>query len=106
MSQKSYIYKGAFYTINDIDIVALCHLYPSFGLTMWSKEQRWRRDELFDTIAAPLRADPRYRDNYKELSFSSLSLLIARDSDSKNIVVQLDGKLLEHMKILYTRSII
>ena len=73
MSQKSYIYKGAFYTINDIDIVALCHLYPSFGLTMWSKEQRWRRDELFDTIAAPLRADPRYRD---KVHYGSASMCI------------------------------
>ena len=33
-------------------------------------------------------------------------LLIARDLGSKDIVVQLDGKLLEHIKILYTRSMI
>lgn len=60
--QGSYRRQTAIYTINDVDIVVLCHRYPSFGLTMWTREQRWKRDELFDTIAAPLRANPRYRD--------------------------------------------
>ena len=74
--QGSYQRKTAIYTINDVDIVALCHLYPSFGLTVWSKEQRWRRDELFENIAAPLRADPRYRDKVR---YSPSSMCIKVD---------------------------
>jgi hypothetical protein len=60
--QGSYKQQTAIYTINDIDIVAFCNLRPSFGLTMLTRGQRWRRDEIFDTIAAPLRANPRYKD--------------------------------------------
>src|SRR6266566_2009874 len=74
--QGSYRRQTAIYSINDIDIVALCHLYPSFGLTVWTKEQRWRRDELFETIAAPLRADPCYGD---KVSYGSGSMCIKMD---------------------------
>src|SRR6266568_4276046 len=38
--QGSYRRQTAIYTINDIDIVDLCHLYPSLGLTMWTNQQR------------------------------------------------------------------
>src|SRR6266446_839895 len=55
--QGSYKQQTAIYTINDVDIVACCHL-PSLPVALWS-EQRWKRDELFETIAAPLLADPR-----------------------------------------------
>jgi hypothetical protein len=58
--QGSYRRQTAIYTINDIDIVALCNLRPP----LW-KKQRWKRDELFDTIAAPLRANPRYKDKVR-----------------------------------------
>jgi len=74
--QGSYRRQTAIYIINDIDIVALCHLYPSLGLTMWTKEQRWKRDEIFDTIAAPLRADPRYRD---KVCYGNTSMCIKVD---------------------------
>ncbi len=76
----SYRRQTAIYTINDIDIVALCDLRPSFGLTVLTKEQRWRRDELFETIAAPLRADPRYRDKVR---YGSASMCIKVDLGMK-----------------------
>ncbi len=78
--QGSYRRQTAIYTINDIDIVALCDLRPSFGLTVWTKEQRWRRDELFETIAAPLRADARYRDKVR---YGSASMCIKVDLSMK-----------------------
>ncbi len=74
--QGSYRRQTAIYTINDIDIVALCHLYPSLGLTLWTNKQRWRRDELFETIAAPLRANPRYKD---KVCYQSNSMCIKVD---------------------------
>ena len=58
--QGSYRQQTAIYTINDVDIVALCQVRPSLGLWLW-EAQRWRRDEIFDTLAAPLQADPRYK---------------------------------------------
>ena len=48
---------------NDIDIVVLCELWQPgsgrFGTKTWS------RDEIFNTIAAPLFADGRYRDKVR-----------------------------------------
>lgn len=61
--QGSYKQQTAIYTINDVDIVARCSL-PSLSAALWS-EQRWRRDELFETIAASLLADPRYQDKVR-----------------------------------------
>ena len=58
--QGSYKQQTAIHSINDVDIIALCRIRPSFGLWLEEK-QRWRRDELFKTIAAPLCADPRYQ---------------------------------------------
>jgi len=58
--QGSYKQQTAIYTINDIDIVVLCHLWqPVFGS---GGSRSWSRDEIFKTIAAPLLNDGRYRD--------------------------------------------
>lgn len=72
--QGSYRQQTAIYAINDVDIVVCCHL-PSFPVALWS-EQRWKRDELFETIAAPLRADPRYQD---KIRYESASMCIKVD---------------------------
>ncbi len=54
--QGSYKQDTAIYTINDIDIVALCKLWqPGSGVS-----RSWSRDEIFDTIATPLLSDNRY----------------------------------------------
>lgn len=61
--QGSYKQDTAIDTINDIDIVVLCELWQpgsgGFGTKTWS------RDEIFNTIAAPLFADGRYRDKVR-----------------------------------------
>src|SRR5260370_11883534 len=49
--QGSYRQQTAIYTINDVDIVARCSL-PALSVALWN-EQRGRRDEVFETIAAP-----------------------------------------------------
>lgn len=72
--QGSYREQTAIYTINDVDIIARC-LLPALSVALWS-EQRWRRDELFETIAAPLLADPRYRDKVR---YESASMCIKVD---------------------------
>jgi hypothetical protein len=54
--QGSYKQQTAIYTINDVDIVALCQLWqPGSG-----GGGGYGRDQIFDLIAAPLRADGRY----------------------------------------------
>ena len=59
--QGSYRQQTAIYTINDVDIVALCRLWqPGTG-----SGKSWGRDEIFATIAAALRADARYRDKVR-----------------------------------------
>lgn len=72
--QGSYKQQTAICTINDIDIVARCHL-PAFRLTVWP-EQCWKRDEIFETIAAPLRTDSRYND---KIRYGSSSMCIKVD---------------------------
>lgn len=72
--QGSYRQQTATYTINDIDIVALCNLsYPGapggFG-------RSYGRDEIFQIIAAPLFADGRYRDKVR---YGSQSMCIKLD---------------------------
>lgn len=58
--QGSYKQSTAIYTINDIDIIALCQLWqPGDG---GGGGRTYGRHEIFDTIAAPLLADHRYRD--------------------------------------------
>ncbi len=57
--QGSYKQATAIYTINDVDIVALCTLWQPGSNSPGAKT--WTRDEIFDTIAAPLLQDGRYR---------------------------------------------
>jgi hypothetical protein len=58
--QGSYRQATAIHTINDIDIVVLCELWhpPSVGA---GAGPGWSRDDIFNTVAAPLFADGRYR---------------------------------------------
>src|SRR5437899_3008921 len=56
--QGSYRQDTAIYTINDVDIVALCKLwYPGAG---GAAAVSWSRDRIFDTVAAAIAADARY----------------------------------------------
>ena len=65
--QGSYKQDTAIYTINDIDIVALCLLwYPGSGVG-----KGWSRDEIFETVAAPLLNDWRYKDKVRYSSEST-----------------------------------
>jgi hypothetical protein len=55
--QGSYKQQTAIYSINDVDIVALCKLwFPGSGVG-----RGYNRDEIFKVIASPLMADGRYR---------------------------------------------
>lgn len=57
--QGSYRQETAIYSINDVDIVALCQLwFPASG----SNIRYWTRDQIFATIAAPLLEHGTYRD--------------------------------------------
>jgi hypothetical protein len=59
--QGSYRQNTAIYTINDVDIVALCALwYPGTN-----GGRGWSRDEIFQIIAAPLLNDGRYKDKVR-----------------------------------------
>lgn len=61
--QGSYRQQTAIYTINDVDIVALCNLrYPG---SPGGSGRSYGRDEIFRIIAAPLLADGRYRDKVR-----------------------------------------
>ncbi len=61
--QGSYRQQTAIYTINDVDIVALCNLsYPG---SSGGSGRSYSRDEIFRIVAAPLRADGRYRDKVR-----------------------------------------
>lgn len=57
--QGSYRQQTAIYTINDVDLVALCELWqpgsPGTG------GEHYGRDEIFNIVAAPLLNDGRYR---------------------------------------------
>ena len=56
--QGSYRQQTAIYSINDVDIIALCELWqPS---TAGGIGRTYGRNDIFDIIAAPLRADRRY----------------------------------------------
>lgn len=58
--QGSYRRETAIYTINDIDIVALCQLwYPPTRGAQAGPE--WGRHRIFDTIAGALMVDERYK---------------------------------------------
>lgn len=74
--QGSYRQQTAIYTINDVDLVVLCALWqPGSG-----NGGSWDRDEIFTTIAAPLRRDYRYRD---KIRYGSDSMCIKVDLDIK-----------------------
>jgi hypothetical protein len=61
--QGSYRQQTAIYSINDVDIVALCKLsYPG---SPGGYGKSYSRNEIFRIIAAPLLADGRYRDKVK-----------------------------------------
>jgi len=56
--QGSYKQETAIYSINDVDIVALCNLWqPGSG-----GGQSWSRDAIFAAVARPLLDDGRYRE--------------------------------------------
>ena len=66
--QGSYKQETAIYTINDVDIVVLCSalnnpVVPGSLGSLYGKT--WTRDMIFNTIAAPLLNDGRYRDKVK-----------------------------------------
>jgi hypothetical protein len=56
--QGSYKQDTAIYTINDVDIVALCQLWQPGGAGLGVVS--WSRDQIFATVAAPLLRDWRY----------------------------------------------
>lgn len=61
--QGSYKQDTAIYTINDVDLVVLCELWqPGSGGT---GGRSYNRDQIFDIIASPLKADGRYRDKIR-----------------------------------------
>jgi hypothetical protein len=72
--QGSYRQQTAIYTINDVDIVALCNLsYPG---SSGGSGRSYSRDEIFRIVAAPLLADGRYKDKVR---FGSHSMCIKID---------------------------
>jgi hypothetical protein len=73
--QGSYKQQTAIHAINDVDIVVLCQLWNpteagNGGGTIYG------RDQIFDTIAAPLRADGRYAG---KIRYGSASMCIKVD---------------------------
>lgn len=68
--QGSYGQETAIYTINDVDIVALCNPWPTINRFHWS------RNTIFDLVAAPLLADGRYKDKVR---YSEASMCIKID---------------------------
>lgn len=70
--QGSYRRDTAIYTINDIDIVALCSLwYPGEG-----NGKGWSRDEIFSALAAPFKANQLYQGTVR---YNATSLCIKLD---------------------------
>jgi Second Messenger Oligonucleotide or Dinucleotide Synthetase domain len=74
--QGSYRQDTAIYTINDVDIVALCKLwYPGAG---GAAATSWSRDRIFDTVAAAIAADVRYA---SRIRYGPTSMVIHVDLD-------------------------
>jgi hypothetical protein len=74
--QGSYRNETATYTINDVDVVALCALWqPGSG-----SGSGWDRDAIFDTIAAPLYNDLRY---YNKIRYGAQSMVIKLDIEPR-----------------------
>ena len=76
--QGSYRQETAIYTINDVDIIALCELWQPGETGGIGKS--WSRDEIFDTIAAPLKNDGRYKGKVR---YNNGSMCIKVDLDIK-----------------------
>ncbi len=75
--QGSYRHETATYTINDVDIVALCQLWhPASG----NGGHSYNRDEIFGTVAAPLLNDWRYKDRVR---YNSQSMCIKLDTEPR-----------------------
>ena len=72
--QGSYRRDTAIHTINDVDIVAICALeYPGSGAP---GGRTWSRDEIFEALAAPLRANAAYAGKVR---YGAASLCIKLD---------------------------
>lgn len=74
--QGSYGQDTAIYTINDVDIIVLCKLWhpgPGSGSS-------YSRDRIFQIIASPLLASPRYREKVR---FDGSSMCIKVDLEIK-----------------------
>ncbi len=70
--QGSYKQQTAIYSINDVDLVVLCKLWhPGSG-----SGSGWSRDQIFDTIAAAILRDWRYRD---KIRYGNTSMCIKVD---------------------------
>lgn len=70
--QGSYRQDTAIHTINDVDVVTLCRLWqPQSDAGVGGSS--WNRHRIFDTIAAPLLRDGRYRD---KVTYSQQSMCI------------------------------
>ncbi len=75
--QGSYRHETATYTINDVDIVALCRLWqPGSG----NGGRSYDRDEIFDTVAAPLLNDWRYKDKVR---YDRQSMCVKLDTEPR-----------------------
>lgn len=77
--QGSYRHETATYTINDVDIVALCS-YLWDPVPSGPRGRYYSRDEIFDIIAAPLRNDWRYK---HKVRYNSQSMCIKVDIDPR-----------------------
>lgn len=75
--QGSYKQQTAIYTINDVDIVALCQLWsPGSG----GGGRSYSRDDIFNLIAAPLLEDKRYS---SKVNFGPNSMCVKADLSIK-----------------------
>lgn len=74
--QGSYDRQTSIYTINDIDIVALCRNLCLNRKMYFMNDLSWSRDRIFDCIASPLINDGRYRD---KVYFNKSSMCIKLD---------------------------
>jgi hypothetical protein len=75
--QGSYRHETAIYTINDVDIVALCGLWQPGSA---SGGRFWDRDAIFDTIAAPLRNSWQYKGKVR---YNGQSMCVKLDVEPK-----------------------
>ena len=78
--QGSHTQQTAIYTINDVDIVALCALWQPGSGTAVRSGRRWDRDAIFDTIAGALLKEKRYKDRVR---YGANSMCIKVEGDVK-----------------------